>query len=453
MTERKSVDVAQILLDTSNFRIGSQDSQKSAREAIIQEQGRKLQVLAIDVLKYGFSPADLPILYPLKKGSDQFVMLEGNRRLLVVKLILDPELAKGSLIYKAFQELNRKFAKKLSTELYCVIALTRKEGLVWVERKHSVALDGAGTDHWNSMAKERFDAELGKPTPNLDALDFVHKFGDITSDTAEKIGSAKFPISTLGRILGDESVKRTLGLRLDKGKLQSHYEHGWTLRVLAAMTEAIASGLFEGKPFNVRSVDSQEQRKKFSEDLISKFPKPSKSGTIWNVDKETTLPKGAAEKKSEAKSRNTVSTADRKQLIPRAYKLELPDGKINDVYVELRKLEVEKFSNAVSVLLRVFLVFGIDRYIETFSVPKKKEANILACMRAVVQHMSDNNLMTDKQLQGINRELGNQTSLISPETWNAYVHNSTFAAKPNDLKLTWNRLETFVSKLWIPPTE
>lgn len=448
MTERKTIDVAQLLLDTANFRTGVQESQKSAREAIIQEQGRKLQVLALDVIKHGFSPADLPIVYPLKKGSDQFVMLEGNRRLLVMKLILDPELSKGSVVYKAFSELHKKFAKKFATEIYCVISDTRKSGLIWVERKHSNALDGAGTEQWNPMAKYRFDAELGKPTPNLDALDFVHKYGDITSDTSEKISSAKFPISTLDRVLGDDVVKKNLGLQLEKGKLLAQYEHGWTLRVLTTIVEAIASGRFEDKPFSVRSVDKSEQREEFSARLVAKFPKPAKSGMHWNVDRDTTVPKSAAEKKVEPKSRNTASTADRKQLIPRSFKLGLPDGKVNDVYVELRKLDVAQYANAVSVLLRVFLVFGIDRYIATFAIPVKKDEYLVSNMQKVIEHMKSANVMTEKQLKGINSELGNTNSLISPETWNAYVHNPTFGAKPNDLKLTWNTLELFVMKLW-----
>jgi hypothetical protein len=450
MIERKSIDVAQLLLDTSNFRTGVQESQKSAREAIIQEQGRKLQVLALDVIKHGFSPADLPIVYPLKKGSDQFVMLEGNRRLLVVKLILDPELSKGSIVFKAFSELHKKFAKKFSTEIYCVVSDTRKSGLIWVERKHSNALDGAGTDQWNPIAKYRFDAELGKPTPNLDALDFVHKYGDITADTSEKIRSAKFPISTLDRLLGDDVVKKKLGLQLENGKLLAQYEHGWTLHVLTSIVEAIASGRFDDQQFSVRSIDKADQREEFSNKLVAKFPKPVKSGRHWNVDRDTTAPKSAAEKKPEAKSRNTSSTADRKQLIPRGFKLSLPDGKINDVYVELRKLDVAQYSNAVSVLLRVFLGFGLDRYIQVFAVSIKKDASVLASMQAVIQHMSATNLMTEKELKGINRELGDVNSLISPQTWNAYVHNPTFGAKPNDLKLTWNTLELFVTKLWSP---
>ncbi|GKS87354.1 hypothetical protein AVMA1855_24400 [Acidovorax sp. SUPP1855] len=38
-TLRTMVDVVDILLDTANFRIGQHDSQKTAREAILAEQG------------------------------------------------------------------------------------------------------------------------------------------------------------------------------------------------------------------------------------------------------------------------------------------------------------------------------------------------------------------------------------------------------------------------------
>jgi len=449
MHEQKSIDVAQLLLDTSNFRTGSQESQKSARDAIIHEQGRKLQTLALDVVKHGFSPSDLPIVYPLRKNSTQYVMLEGNRRLVVIKLILDPELAKGTVVYKAFQELHKKYGEKFPTEISCVSYSTRAEGLIWVERKHSNALDGAGTEPWNTTAKDRFDAELGKPTPNLDAMDFVRKYGDLTSISAEKIDSAKFPLSTLGRLMGDEDVRKALGLALNDGALRAQYESGWTLQALKVIVEAIASGRFEDDDFNVRKLDSKNDRQSFIGRVVGKLPTPSKAASIWTVSPDAPLSRPA--KKADLKSRNTAPTAERKHVIPRGYKLKLPDGKVNDVFDELRtKVDVEKCANAASVLLRVFLVFGIDRYIKVNKMTSKTNANVLQCMRAVVQHMIDNSVMTNKELQGINRELGSKTSLISPETWNMYVHNETFTATPNELKVTWNRLETFVTALWAP---
>ncbi|GKS85312.1 hypothetical protein AVMA1855_14190 [Acidovorax sp. SUPP1855] len=378
-------------------------------------------------------------------------MLEGNRRLLALKLLLEPSLAEGSEISDGIKKLSEKHLKNVPKSLFCAVAPDRKTGLVWVRRKHGKGLDGAGTEDWGAVARDRFDAEMGYPTPYLDALDYVRTQGAVARDVADKIDSGKFAITTLGRILGDDTVREKLGIVLDDGKLKSDSDRKWLTSVLAEIVTAIATAKFEGEKFNVRAIDDQDGREAFAEKLLAKFPKPPKGSKPWVVDKSTPPPSAQAATR-ETKVRQAVSSKDRKTLIPKDFKLKLPQGKVNDVYHELKTLNIFSYINGASVLLRVFLEFGVDRYMRDFDVTLKAGVNetLLNKLKACVKYIEDNKLMTVKDLKGISTELANRHSFVSPETLNAYVHNPSFNADTDMLKQTWNRLQPFVAALWAP---
>lgn len=451
LAERKTIDVVDILLDPSNFRIGHQDSQRATREAIIAEQGKRLLVLAQDVVKEGFSPFDLPFVYGAPGKPGQYIMLEGNRRLVALKLLLTPALADGTELADGIKKLSNKYSKQLPTDLFCAVAPDRKSGLTWVRRKHGKGLDGAGTEDWGALARDRFDSEMGIATPNLDALDFVRARGGLSRDVADKIDSGKFPITTLGRLLGDEVVRKKIGVSLEGGKFKSESDQDWLTKVLTEMVTAIALAKFDGKKFNVRDIDEQSDREAFAEKLLGKFPKVKKTARPWVVEKDAKTIKAKAADQTKRVS-HSVSSKDRKTLLPRDFKLKLPQGKVNDVYHELRTLDVAKFTNGASALLRIFFEFSVDRFMSDFGVTLKAgtKDTLFNKLKACVIHIQTIQLMTAKELKGINTELSNKDSFISPETLNAYVHNPSFSASPDNLKLTWNRLQQLVAVLWTP---
>lgn len=173
MYRKQSISIGNLLLDTSNYRIVKQQSQKGARDAIIGQQGRKLVKLAEDIVKHGLNPFDLLMVTDAEDGNQNFIVIEGNRRLTAINLMLQPELAKDTPIYAGFSKLNKKYADAIPKILDCVIAPNKSEALIWVKRKHASGLDGAGTEQWSAMAKARADKEQGIPRPDLDAINFV----------------------------------------------------------------------------------------------------------------------------------------------------------------------------------------------------------------------------------------------------------------------------------------
>ena len=158
---RQPISVGNLLLDVGNFRIVKQDSQPAARAAIISEEGRKLVTLAKDILMWGPSPIDLTLVIDANDGNANYFVIEGNRRLVAIQLMLKPELADGTPLHAAFKKLHKDSSDAIPKVLDCVIVPSKAAGRVWIDRKHKSNLQGAGTEPWSAISKARADAEDG----------------------------------------------------------------------------------------------------------------------------------------------------------------------------------------------------------------------------------------------------------------------------------------------------
>lgn len=113
----------------------------------------------------------------------------------------------------------------------------------------------------------------------------------------------------------------------------------------------------------------------------------------------------------------------------------------------------------MGVLLRVFIEFGVDYYIKEKSIQleiKKTDNNgntifkdsLNDKINLVIKYMESNSIVQKKELDSIKKELTIQLSILSVATLNAYVHNSSINPKPQELKMTWDDIQYFITKLW-----
>lgn len=92
MSKVKSISIQNLLIDLQNPRYDPRTNQKDAILTIINEQGSKLLSLMEDIVnESGLNPSELPMIMP--SGDDNtFIVIEGNRRLTALKLLLTPSL-------------------------------------------------------------------------------------------------------------------------------------------------------------------------------------------------------------------------------------------------------------------------------------------------------------------------------------------------------------------------
>lgn len=445
------ISVGNLLLDIGNYRIVKQDGQVATRHAIIEEQGRKLVKLATDIVTVGISPIDLTMVIDAGDGNNNFIVIEGNRRLAALQLMLKPELAEGTEVHAAFQKLNKQHADSIPKVLECVIVASKKSGLVWINRKHASGLEGAGTEAWAAIGKARSDADQGIARPDLDAINFVLTQPNLDSKVRHILQGSGFNITTLQRLVEAKDAQDAIGFSVQEGKIVTDQDKDRIAGIFTELATIIATGKHGADKFTERHVDTEEHRTTFLDKILPKHPKKKKSDSPWEVSGK---PKMVTLKGKKAKTKTTPSTDEQVNLVPRKFKLVLPAGKINDIFDELKELDATKRRHAVSVLFRVFFEFTLDDYVTKHSIQLPKENNgkvkdrLIDKLNASISYAKTTNLMTDKELKPINVAMSDKNSFLSPETLNAYVHSPWMNPDPLALKLAWANFQLFVERLW-----
>src|SRR3546814_7320425 len=67
-----------------------------------------------------------------------------------------------------------------------------------------------------------------------------------------------------------------------------------------------------------------------------------------------------------------VQTCSLPILFPRGYKLNIPIARIDEIFQELSKLEIEKNKNAIAILMRIVLEMTVDEYLDEKKISRKR---------------------------------------------------------------------------------
>jgi len=427
--------IEDLIFDVDNPRFENLSDQRDALQKIVIDQKDKLFILAEDIVAQGLNPADLIIVIELEDSDGRYVVLEGNRRFAALKLLSNPRLfdsitMKPSL-KKKFQDLMIKFDKKVIEPIDCVLCDSRQEADHWRMLRHTGENRGAGIVGWDGIATARF---TGKDV-SLQALNFVRKQGGVKISDPDK-----FRITNLGRLLGDPHVRDVLGLDIIDGKLCSEFPSNEVLKGLNKIITDI-----QNPNFTVSHIKHKPQRKAYA-DKLGKSDKPDKSKTtqLWYLESEENVTK------EKAKKSLRLST-ERKTLISKDCILRIRDPRINTIYKELKTLNVDKFSNAISVLMRVFLELTTDFYITDKKIGgldlNNPNLSLHAKVKAVADHLV-NEGVPKNDLKGIRASVANKASPFSISTLHNYIHSRYSQPKIKDILIDWDNARIFFEKIW-----
>jgi hypothetical protein len=446
--KEKEIRVTDILLDTGNYRTGKQDDQRDAIRALIEEQKNKLVRLAQDIIENGLSPLETVMVCAVPGEKNRYIVVEGNRRVAAIKLTTQPDLAADTTWHNAFKRLHKLLPGQVPKKITCKIADSKEEAFPWIQRRHDTGLKGAGLEAWSTIATYRAHAAQGKSAPEYDALEFVLTHGQLDADVAERVMGQDFPITNLKRLLDSAYVSEQLELDRGDPNLTTTASKKWVLAMLRDFVTIISREEYEDrKPFAVKDIYDANDQKRFFNKLVANHPKPIRKTKRWTICANTSV--SETERGKQKTKKPNRPTSERKKLVPKNTNVLPPMGRANDILHELRKLEVENFRNAVSVLFRVFLEFSVEAYMTRRAVLGVTSADKLAKkLQAVAKHMEDNAVMSKKDLTSANKAANDPHSMFSTVQLNAYVHNQNFYPSSSELKTSWDNLEPFIEKLW-----
>lgn len=143
--ESKNIKITNLFLDVENYRFEKQNSQLEAIVKMIYTAKEKLFNLAENILNVGMNPTDKPLV--IKGAEDnQYIVLEGNRRLTSLKLLCNPDLIPDDFasLRKKFIKLRAERQKNIPSYIDCEVCADRMEADIWIKRKHAQGLNGIG---------------------------------------------------------------------------------------------------------------------------------------------------------------------------------------------------------------------------------------------------------------------------------------------------------------------
>lgn len=434
------VPVTKLDFDLNNPRFPPQTSQREALDKILLDSPAKTVKLAEHITTNGQNPIDLLAVY--ETDGRRYVVVEGNRRTAVLKILSKPvmldSLPAGPGV-QAFVKKMKQLAAKNKHEVSKVNVVsfaTRDEANVWILLKHTGENEGAGTVPWDGTQKARFR----KGDVGLNLLDFGKENGWFTED--ELTARGPFPITTFNRLLGDPAVRAAMGIEKSGDRVESLVPVEELEKVVTRVVQDIAKG-----EWNVTKLKSKAQRQAYLDQLPkSVLPKTQAVGGPWTVD----LDVAPAVVSPPPTARVREKSLTRKTLIPKTFVISTSDAspRLATIYRELKALQVDKNKNAVAVLLRVFIELCLDDYIprEKVTIIRKdaKRTTLGDKVNSAAAHLKKANKLNKNQENAAERLVGDGTDPNSITTLHAFVHSRHASPLPSELLTIWDNIADFM---------
>ena len=438
MAESISVPTANLLLDSGNPRLSaSSNGQRETLRALAEEQGPKLRVLAEDIVEHGLDPSELTIVMPSAEPG-RFIVLDGNRRLGAIRALEAPEILDGAVpqaVLNAFRKSSEVYQENPIYEISCVLFENRESADHWLELRHTGERGGAGAVLWSGQARSRFLARATEVEPYMQALDFLHSRGALPAERRVQV-----PGSTLGRLLSTPHVRDRLGIELVDGKLRALAPEDEVEAVLLHIVDDITDG-----PIKVNDVYYVEQRKAY----IDALPAAVVPRQTHEPGKGVALGTDPPEPSKRQRRRPRVPKP-RERLIPGDCVLDVSDARLHAIETELRHLNIETYTNAVSVLLRVFLELTADWYIEDRQLATQA-TRLGGKLNAATDDLVKRQKLTSDEAKAARRAAQRGTFLAPSVTQlHQWIHNKDMFPGPADLRSEWDGLQPWFMAVWAP---
>jgi hypothetical protein len=329
MSQRPKEDIIQvgrIFLDLINPRFEAVRTEEEAIRVLCKAED--VYPLAADIVSQGsLNPLEKVALIPTgskpkDKKRQAYTVVEGNRRLCALKLLMDPELA-PSESRKKFQKLAEDWTSAKS--IPSIIFAERGDARVWLQRMHEGPQGGVGRKSWNSEQKQRFSGSR-KNQAAQEFLDYCEESKFITK------GDRQGKLTTVQRFITKDVFKDHMGIETTPdGQLKRTRD----------------------------KVEFDKMAKAFVSDLIGnkKVTSRMNKGPINQYARDLTKEQGVSDERIEAESLQISSASKKKTRKPRPKPVRHPKYLQNSPEIDkkLKLLKNHKLSSLYASLVNVLL--------------------------------------------------------------------------------------------------
>ena len=458
-------------LDPLNPRIpgsGTELTQRDVVKDLIENE--KILDLAKSIVESGYFPTEA--LITVEEEKKKYVV-EGNRRLAALKLLISPEYAHSPQWERRFRALSNRISTAAIKKVKVIQAPSREAAAPIIMSRHTQKT----VESWSPLMQAKFYRNLVEgglavdeiaeqyriqPSRIAEALQRCMMYSvacslDLPEDVMKKVQNPRiFPMSSLDRIYETKKACEFLGIEFDENRnLIGNIDIDEFKKGYSKVVADLAEGNVDSRKLNtIKEMD--RYLKSFGEHT----PNLSKAGSftaetlVKSITKTaTSTHTGAAKRKTKPKS------VPQYALIPPACECDVNNQRINDVFNELRKLRVAQSPNAVGLMFRCLLEMSLGYHLDRTGhlikmtdkarkTCEKKRQNLPADWHPTLREMlnyvtlEDSKIITNGNLLKALRKLIHQDhNLLSIDTLNLFVHNQHFYPNEEILRSFWSQLQ------------
>jgi hypothetical protein len=471
--QQRFVQVVKLQLDPQNPRIPATTNPLSQHELITElVQHDRVLELAKSIIQNGFFPTE--VLVATQEGGALYI-LEGNRRLAALKLLISPESAPEGFASK-FRSLSEQIQATSIEKVPVVISPSRDAATPLIVARHTrEQIQG-----WSRTMQARFFQSLLGRGANVDELsarfgiapaeivkfkriDTLYELACSLKLPAEVLAEVQnprtFPMTALERAIDSKHVRAFLGIDLDRddvivGRIApAEFQKG-----LAKIVTDITKG-----EADTRILNDAASIKKYLE-AIPKTSRPNlnKRGNFTAADLISISHQQAAPpapKPTRPKPRRSTS------VIPIGWRCHLKSDRIRDVFDELRRLRVSAFPNSSAMLLRTLLELSVSHYIDSAGktdemmkpfVAKGKPKDWYPSLRQQLEFLLEKDpdkwfRLKPLEYKAIRRLQTDEGTPMTLDSLDGFVHNKLIEPAEKELRNIWAILEPLFTVTLVEP--
>jgi hypothetical protein len=450
MVEYLELSIDELLLDENNPRLGSVNSQSAALEAIVHLNEAHFRNLMLSIKNNGLDPGDS--LYVVEADDrDDFIVLEGNRRLSALMVLNNPNVLDGTevpdTIKKSLVRAATGFDRTNIEPIRCVKFEQREDANEWIYRRHTGTADGEGRIQWGPLEIQRFSGDRSI----LDVIDFVGRNADYSDEewesTKSMIESRKS--SNLARLLESAPGRRHLGMSISNsgdGKTPMlGSEPKWALKVLRRIIDDVRDGIVDSRDLN-KATDIEAYFQNLPKDLQPQTGKLGTPRSFKDIDIKV-RPVVAPTTKNSTKLKVKSSPKPRTTLAPRRHPFNVPNSTKGETMLrEAGGLDANRFTISAAFLLRSFVELAINDYMDANGISKFEangkgnlaELELPRKADTVLQHIGAADSSKNADLRGFRNSILTKTSATSIQSLNGFVHNKFQIPTADALRAGWD---------------
>jgi hypothetical protein len=192
----KFFKINELLLDQENYRFGLAHNQKECIDLIYRDSPTNFENLLNDIISNNIG--DYPLVFSNEKNEN--IVLDGNRRVSILKVINDPSLAPSKRIEDLIKKIDKKSLPFNLNKIGCFVSADKQDILKTVYERHAAG-KGISRIHWSAFATAKFRYDAHIEDADWRAIAILLHVISIDIDSNDYVQSPRFSFEVFKRLI------------------------------------------------------------------------------------------------------------------------------------------------------------------------------------------------------------------------------------------------------------